>query len=216
MVRGRSGTMRCKSGVAGDSYIQGRHPGDVPYQEPVDKSLYRQAVGCLLYIALGSRPDIAYAATTLGRYSSNPHQNHWTAVKHLLRYLKATASKKLALTSQSSSTPIVAYADADLGGETHTGKLTTGYLLYDLGILVLWKSKKQTLVAQSTMESELIASAAVKRQIDWFTGLLSELAPSLSASRFASPPVLLKLLVYPLPPFLSSRLVSILDLPSGP
>jgi hypothetical protein len=165
--------------------------------EPVDQSLYRQAVESLLYIALGSRPDIAYAATTLDRYSSNPDQGHWTAVKHLFRYLKATASKKLTITSARvpNSNPIVAFADADLGGVIHTGKSTTGYLLYVLGNLVLWKSKKQTLVAQSTMESELIASAAVKRQIDWFSGLLSELAPSLplGASRFrvASPPLLL-------------------------
>jgi hypothetical protein len=170
--------------------------GEPPQAEPVDQSLYRQAVGSLLYIALGSRPDIAYAATTLGRYSSNPDQSHWTAVKHLFRYLKATASKKLTITSDSesarvpNSNPIVAFADADLGGEIDTGKSTTGYLVYVLGNLVLWKSKKQTLVAQSTMESELIACAAVKRQIDWFSGLLSELAPSLPL-RFASQPLLL-------------------------
>jgi hypothetical protein len=183
----------------------------LPVAEPVDKSLYQKAVGCLLYVALGSRPDIAYAATTLGRYSSNPDQHHWTAVKHLFRYLKATASKRLALTMQAaasknlklactsqqlaSSIPIVAYADADLGGERHTGKSTTGYLLYVLGNLVLWKSKKQTIVAQGTMESELIASAAAKRQIDWLSGLLSELTPSLNrlalpASSVRPPPVL--------------------------
>jgi hypothetical protein len=168
--------------------------------EPVDKSLYRQAVGSLLYIALGSRPDIAYAATTLGRYSSNPDQSHWTAVKHLFRYLKATASKQLAITSPSDTgsgpcsrhgtSTITAFADADLGGEKHTGKSTTGYILFVNGILVLWKSKKQTLVAQSTMEAELIASATVKKQIDWFQGLLSEMAPSLPASSSASPLIL--------------------------
>jgi hypothetical protein len=151
----------------------GEHP------EPVDQSLYRQAVGSLLYIALSSRPDIAYAATTLGRFSSSPNSTHWTAVKHLLRYLRATAARKLMLNSIPSGTSIKAYADADLGGEKHTGKSTTGYILFVNGILVLWKSKKQTLVAQSTMQSELIASAAVKRQVDWFEGLLSELAPSL-------------------------------------
>jgi hypothetical protein len=154
--------------------------------EPVDQSLYRQAVGSLLYIALGSRPDITYAATTLGRYSSSPNSTHWTAVKHLLRYLQATAARKLMLNSISSGTSIRAYADADLGGERHTGKSTTGYILFVNGILVLWKSKKQTLVAQSTMEAELIASATVKKQIDWFQGLLSEIAPSLLASSSAS------------------------------
>jgi hypothetical protein len=162
----------------------GEHP------EPVDQSLYRQAVGSLLYIALSSRPDIAYAATTLGRYSSSPNSTHWTAVKHLLRYLQATAARKLMLNSISSGTSIRAYADADLGGEKHTGKSTTGYILFVNGILVLWKSKKQTLVAQSTMEAELIASATVKKQIDWFQGLLSEIAPSLLASSSASPLIL--------------------------
>jgi transposase InsO family protein len=158
----------------------GEHP------EPVDQSLYRQAIGSLLYIALSSRPDIAYAATTLGRFSSSPNSTHWTAVKHLLRYLRATAARKLMLNSIPSGTSIKAYADADLGGEKHTGKSTTGYILFVNGILVLWKSKKQTLVAQSTMEAELIASATVKKQIDWFRGLLSEIAPSLPASSSAS------------------------------
>jgi hypothetical protein len=177
------------------------------HPEPVDQSLYRQAVASLLYIALGSRPDIVYAATTLGRYSSNPDQRHWTALKHLCRYLKVSASENLALTSPSDSGPcsrhgtstITAFAHADLGGDVHTGKSTTGYLLYVLGILVLWKSKGQTLGAQSTMESELIASAAVKRQIDWFSCLLSDLAPILTPSmqgasgtaQVSSPPVVL-------------------------
>jgi hypothetical protein len=60
--------------------------------ELVDQSTYRQAIGCILYIALRSRPDIANAATTLGRYSSSPNSTHWTAVKHLPRYLQATAA----------------------------------------------------------------------------------------------------------------------------
>jgi hypothetical protein len=40
------------------------------------------------------------------------------------------------------------------------------------------------------MESELIAAATVKRQTDWFTGLLSELAPSLKIAETSSPVLL--------------------------
>jgi hypothetical protein len=127
------------------SPVQGNRAETGEYSEPVDQSVYRQAVGSLLYIALGSRPDIAYAATTLGRYSSNPDQRHWTTVKQLLRYLKATASKKLAISPASRPNSIVAFADADLGGETHTGKSTTGYLLYVVRNLVLQKSKSRSI-----------------------------------------------------------------------
>ena len=51
---------------------------------------YAQAVGSLMYLAISTRPDIAYAVGVLSRYSNNPGPNHWLAVKHLMRYLKGT------------------------------------------------------------------------------------------------------------------------------
>ncbi len=36
-----------------------------------------------MYAALGTRPDIVYAVSTLSRYSQNPGPNHWTAVKRV-------------------------------------------------------------------------------------------------------------------------------------
>ena len=62
---------------------------------------------------------------------------------------------------------ILCYADADLGGEVDTSKSTSGIIVYALGTLVIWKSKKQSVVAQSTMQAEMIATAYGKVQIDW-------------------------------------------------
>jgi len=59
------------------------------------------------------------------------------------------------------------YADADLGGDADTSKSTLGIVVYALGTLVIWKSKKQSIVAQSTMQAEMIATAYGKVQIDW-------------------------------------------------
>ncbi|KAJ3563600.1 hypothetical protein NP233_g8835 [Leucocoprinus birnbaumii] len=42
-----------------------------------------------------NHPDIAYAVFYLGRFNHNPHPEHWTAVKHLLQYLKGTRNYKL-------------------------------------------------------------------------------------------------------------------------
>ena len=33
---------------------------------------YRQLVGALMYLAVATRPDIAYTVGVLGRFSSNP------------------------------------------------------------------------------------------------------------------------------------------------
>ena len=56
----------------------------------MDNVPYRQTVGSLLYLVSGSRPDIANAVGQVCRYMQNPGQSHWTAVKHILKYLKGT------------------------------------------------------------------------------------------------------------------------------
>ena len=52
---------------------------------------YRELIGSLLWIANGTRPDIAYyAVTTLAKYTSNPGEIHWQALLRVLGYLQAT------------------------------------------------------------------------------------------------------------------------------
>ena len=57
---------------------------DVPYME---------AVGCLLFAAQITRPDICFAVNMLSRFSQNPGKAHWNAVKRVMRYLKGTITK---------------------------------------------------------------------------------------------------------------------------
>jgi len=61
----------------------------------------------------------------------------------------------------------VCYANAELGGEADDSQSTSHIIIFALGILVLWRSKKQTLVAQWTMQAEMIATAYCKVQLEW-------------------------------------------------
>jgi hypothetical protein len=147
-------------------------------EQPFDARTYQKAIGSILYAALGTRPDITYATSVLGRYAAQPSTLHWEAVKHLLRYLRGTSDYKLTIYDPSlghDSQSILCYADADLGGEADTSKSTSGIVVYALGTLVIWKSKKQSVVAQSTMQAEMIATAYGKVQIDWLRDLVSEI-----------------------------------------
>ncbi|MFZ9959701.1 MAG: reverse transcriptase domain-containing protein [Candidatus Limnocylindrus sp.] len=56
---------------------------------------YRSLVGGLLYLARGSRPDIALAVNFLARHVSNPGKPHFGALKHLLRYVRGTMNHGL-------------------------------------------------------------------------------------------------------------------------
>ena len=43
-----------------------------------------------MYAALGSRPDLAFAIQHLSQFTTTHGNEHWTAVKHVLRYLRGT------------------------------------------------------------------------------------------------------------------------------
>ena len=51
---------------------------------------YALAVRSLMYAMLCTRPDICYAVSIVNRYQSNPGFAHWTAMKHILKYLNRT------------------------------------------------------------------------------------------------------------------------------
>lgn len=51
---------------------------------------YRQAVGSLIYLAVGTRPDISFVVGYVSRFLQNPSNSHVTAVKRIMRYLKGT------------------------------------------------------------------------------------------------------------------------------
>ena len=44
---------------------------------------YAKVLGSLMYVKNCTRPDIACAITKLSRYTSNPNQNHWLAMKRV-------------------------------------------------------------------------------------------------------------------------------------
>ncbi len=64
--------------------------------EPLCTMPYRAAIGCLLYLSQCTRPDIALAVGILARFSNDPAQRHWVAVKRIFKYLAGT--RDLALT----------------------------------------------------------------------------------------------------------------------
>ena len=51
---------------------------------------YREAVGSLMYTAMGARPDITFAMLMVAQYSENPGWKHWEAVKRIFHYLLGT------------------------------------------------------------------------------------------------------------------------------
>jgi hypothetical protein len=133
---------------------------------------YREAVGSLMYAALGTRPDIAFAVQTLSRYSSKFGPTHWNAVKRVFSYLKGT--KELWLTYGNMQTGLLGYADAD-GSTAEDRHAVSGYAFIINGRAVSWSAKRQSIILLSTTESEYVAAAHAAKEALWLRSLIEQL-----------------------------------------
>jgi hypothetical protein len=140
----------------------------------VDKLQYQAAVGSLMYLSVWTRPDIAFAVGMVARYTANPKQQHWAAVKRIFRYLKGSQDRGIEY-ANSPVDDLHGYSDADWAGDVVDRKSTSGYVFILANGPISWRSKKQTCVALSTAEAEYVALAAATQEAVWLKALIAEL-----------------------------------------
>ena len=95
-------------------------------------------------------------------------------MKRILRYVQGTNSIGLLYTTEQDSS-LVAYSDADYAGDVSDRKSTSGFVFLKNGAAISWRSKKQSVVAQSTAEAENIALFYTAQQCVWFREMLLSL-----------------------------------------
>jgi hypothetical protein len=142
---------------------------------------YQRLVGSITYLAICTRPDLAYAAMALGQFNSNPTRAHLIAAKGVLRYLAGTVNLSLSFPSNLSKFPdtVKSYADAcglsdaDWASDESDRRSVSGYCFYFLGSLISWSSRKQRTVSTSSTESEYYALANAVKEAIWIRLFLS-------------------------------------------
>ena len=149
-------------------------------RQPTDLKTYQEKVGTLLYAAISTRPDIAYAVNRLTQRMSAPRVCDARACDRVFRYLAGTRTLGLLYGRQRDETSrkgvaVDAYADSDWASDKVDRKSVTGWIARLNGDPVSWASKKQSVVSQSTCEAELYAEAAAINETKWLTGLLTEI-----------------------------------------
>ena len=77
---------------------------------------YREVIGSLLFAARVTRPDIEFAVNKLSQFLTNHGEEHWQAVKRILRYLKGTADHGIVYGNSGSNCILKGYTDADYAG----------------------------------------------------------------------------------------------------
>lgn len=125
---------------------------------------YQEAIGILIYAALGTRPDIAYTVQVLSKFSKDSGEAHWEAVKWVFQYLKGT--KDLWLTYGGIGEKLVGFTNAD-GNIAEDRCATSGYAFIINGGAISWSTKHQEIVTLSTTESEYVSATHATKEALW-------------------------------------------------
>lgn len=136
---------------------------------------YRQAVGSLMFLLQATRPDLAFALSTVSQFNDKYTEVHWNAVKRILKYLKNTSNYGLFFRKDQVG-QIVGYSDASHAGNHPVDtKSTTGYIFQFQKGTISWNSKKQPSTALSSTEAEYRALVSATREGIWIKHFVEEL-----------------------------------------
>jgi len=139
--------------------------------------IFPKIIGALLYLAVWTRPDISSATQKLSRVLACPTQDDLDAAYRILHYLHHT--KDLKIVYSAGATPLIeAYCDSDYASDALSvppRRSTSGSVVFMAGGPIMWASKTQQSVAQSTCEAEYMAANACARDVLWLRHLLPEI-----------------------------------------
>jgi hypothetical protein len=144
-------------------------------QDELDQAFdLKGKIGSLMYLAVCTRPDIAYAVSVIARMSNHPSRTVCNAVNHLFAYLNKNRDLGIAFVREENAEE-EGYCDSDYAGDENDFKSTSGIAIF-LGLTIIcWYVSKQTTTAQSSSDAEAIAMNFASKEVVWIRGLLREL-----------------------------------------
>jgi hypothetical protein len=152
----------------------------LPYNElasPGSTNLYLRKVGTIMYAAVMTRPDIAFAASRLARFNQNPGPQHHQAADRVLWYLLQTRDYALGFGADQGSKEdtLLMATDASFADNTEDQKSSQAFVMRLFGGTVAWRANKQNTVTTSTTEAELLALSQAAKEGIFASRLLSAL-----------------------------------------
>ena len=140
-------------------------------------------VGCLNWIALRTRPDIAWATSRAASLITHDPDLYFIRVKHICQYLHRTLGYALRYVPIPPTSKQKLWVLGDASFAPTGEKSQQGIVVYH-GMtsnqrqgdnLVQWRSSRQDLVAKSTCEAELIAASEALQEGENISIVISEM-----------------------------------------
>ncbi|CAI7859795.1 unnamed protein product [Closterium sp. NIES-54] len=161
-----------------------------PEEESVgeeERHRFHSLVGSLMYAAVNTRPDVAFATGQLTRVVQCPNEEQVAAGMRVAKYLGQTLTVGLQYSAEAQRRQkgadgvelgrvfLTAFSDASYASEPEDMTSFGGFICCVGGGPTAWESKKQVDQALSSVESEYMTLFRAVREIVWQRRLLAEL-----------------------------------------
>jgi hypothetical protein len=162
--------------------------------------LYRALLGELVYAYVICQLDIGFAVCFLSRFSTAPHDEHFTALKHVLKYLRKHKNHGIVyrrctplqglryvhfeFLQQDPTLPffpeidwdeLVGLFDAAHATELKQRRSVNGLVLLYCKAAIVYKSRLQTVTATSSTEAEFYAGVTCAKLVRYLRMVLKDL-----------------------------------------
>jgi len=121
----------------------------------------------LLYIMLGTRPDIAFTVIKMSQFFSNPMEKHLQKALYIVHYLSFFQDLCILYSGHGNQNSLCAYSDTDWAGDVETSRSTTSYTIFLENGIVSWLSRWQWQITLSSTEVEYCGMTKVAKQLRW-------------------------------------------------
>jgi hypothetical protein len=146
-----------------------------PDEDPVEPEAYRCIVGKAMYLVTKLWASGSNATRELTKYFSNPGEQHWKALKHLVGYLKEHEHDIYLTYHVPYELRPGTHGDSNYATNKEDRKSVSGLLHFIGGVLVNWLSKTQAFVTLSSTEAELGAQVTGVQEVVFELQLLDEM-----------------------------------------
>lgn len=138
------------------------------------KTEYQILVSSGVQPAYISRPDYSYKISLLYRFLRNPITFYYDAIYYILRYIIATKNRGI-MFQGGNSFILEGYADSLQADDVNTRRSTGRIVFILVGVLVLFKLGRQSIVILLSTEAEYVQLILAAKEANYLAGLLKEL-----------------------------------------
>ena len=162
-------------GTPGFMIIRGTDMKRVSKEE---QSKYCMGVGMLLFLIKHSRPDIANSTRELSKVLDGATESAYKEMLRVIKFVVDTKNWGLCFEPKfevENKWTLTMYTDSDYAGDKETRISVTGYILFFMGVPIIWKSKSQKGVTLSSSEAEYVALSEAAKDIKFVYQLMGSI-----------------------------------------